>query len=159
MALNKWDTMPAAKNTFEAVCGRIRFLFGKMEYAPIIAVSAKTGLGADKLLDTAIRLFGQITKQIDTGHLNQALKHWLEEFPPPQGPQTRFKVKYAVQVSKRPVKFIIFVSRIHAITESYISYLRNKMRKDLGFKEIPIEIEIRSSRGARDFRNPKSKAL
>jgi GTP-binding protein len=146
MALNKWDVMPAVKNTFEAMRDRIHFFFGKMEYAPIAPISAKTGLGVDKLLDTAIRLYGQLTTQIDTGRLNQALERWLEECPPPQGPQTRFKVKYAVQVSSRPVKFVFFVSRIHAVTESYISYLRNKMRKDLGFKEIPVEIEIRSSR-------------
>ncbi|MDR2792384.1 MAG: ribosome biogenesis GTPase Der [Treponema sp.] len=156
MALNKWDVMPAAKNTFEAVRDRVRFLFGKMEYAPIIAVSAETGLGADKLLDTAIRLYGQLTKQIDTGPLNQALERWLEEYPPPHGPQTRFKVKYAVQVSKRPVKFVVFVSRIHAVTESYVSYLRNKMRKDLGFKEIPVEIEIRSSRISKNAGNSKA---
>jgi GTP-binding protein len=150
MALNKWDAMPAIKNTFEAVRDRIRFLFGKMEYAPVVAVSAKTGLGADTLLDTAIRLHRQLTTQIDTGPLNQALERWLEECPPPQGPQTRFKVKYAVQVSTRPVKFVMFVSRIHAVTESYIAYLRNKMRKELGFKEIPIEIEIRASRRSKD---------
>jgi GTP-binding protein len=146
MALNKWDVMPTTKNTFEAARDRIRYFFGKMEYAPIVAASAKTGLGADKLLDTAIRLYGQLATQIDTGRLNQALERWLEECPPPQGPQTRFKVKYAVQVSAHPVKFVFFASRVHAVTESYVSYLRNKIRKELGFKEIPVEIEIRSSR-------------
>ncbi len=144
-ALNKWDEMPAVKNTFEAVRDRLRFMFGKMEYAPVVAVSAKTGFGADKLLDAAIRLYGQLCRKTDTGPLNQALERWMTENPPPQGPQTRFKIKYAVQTSSRPVKFVFFASRSRSVSDSYISYLRNKMRKDLGLAEIPIEIEIRSS--------------
>jgi GTP-binding protein len=145
MALNKWDLMPSMKNTFEAVSDRIRFLFSKMEYAPIVAVSAKNGTGADKLLDAAIRLFAQLNKQIDTPLLNRSLEQWLAEYPPPQGPQTRFKIKYATQISHKPVKFVFFASRVRAVSESYISYLRNRLRKDLGFSEIPVSIEVRAS--------------
>jgi GTP-binding protein len=149
MVLNKWDTMPRVKNTFEAVADRIHFLFGKMEYAPIVPVSAQDGTGADKLLDTAVKMYGQLTRRIDTPSLNQALERWLIEYPPPMGPQTRFKIKYAVQVSDNPVKFIFFVSRPQAVSEAYISYLRNKIRRDLGFSLIPIMIELRSSRKER----------
>lgn len=145
MALNKWDLMPSVKNTFEAVADRTRFLFSKMEYAPLIAVSAKNGTGADKLLDAAIRLFAQLNKRIDTPLLNRSLEQWLTEYPPPQGPQTRFKIKYATQISHKPVKFVFFASRVRAVSESYISYLRNRIRKDLGFPEIPIAIEVRAS--------------
>jgi GTP-binding protein len=150
MVLNKWDTMPQIKNSFQAAVDRIHFLFGKMEYAPIVPVSAKHGTGADKLLDMALKIYNQLMLHIDTGPLNQALERWLEEYPPPIGPQTRFKIKYAVQVSDNPVKFVFFVSRPWAVSESYVSYLRNKIRKDLGFSFIPIEIELRASRKEKD---------
>ncbi|MDR2797541.1 MAG: ribosome biogenesis GTPase Der [Treponema sp.] len=145
MVLNKWDTMPQVKNQVQAVQDRIRFLFAKMEYAPIIPVSAKDGTGVDKLLDTALRLYGQLIRHIDTSLLNRALEGWLEEYPPPIGPQTRFKIKYALQVSDKPVKFVFFVSRPQAVSASYVSYLRNKIRQDLGFSQIPITIELRYS--------------
>jgi GTP-binding protein len=145
MALNKWDAMPEIKNTFAAVRDRIRFLFGQMEYAPILPVSAKDGSGVDALLDTALRMHAQLNRRTDTGLLNQALKRWLEENPPPVGPQTRFKIKYAVQVSDNPVKFVFFVSRPHAVGGAYISYLRNKIRRDLGYTLIPVDAEIRAS--------------
>ena len=145
LVLNKWDTMPQEKNSFQTVKDKIHFLFAKMEYAPIIPISAKNGSGVDKLLDTALLLYKELTKRIDTASLNQALNRWLEEYPPPIGPQTRFKIKYAVQVSDNPVKFILFVSRLKAVSEAYISYIRNKMRRDLGFSQIPIEIELRTS--------------
>jgi GTP-binding protein len=147
LTLNKWDLMPQIKNTFQAAQDRIRFLFGKMEYAPIVAVSAKDGAGVGELLDTAIRMYNQLCRKIETSALNQALEKWLEEYPPPSGPRTRFKIRYAVQVSSNPVKFIFFVSRRQAVTEPYIAYLRNRIRRDLGFSLIPVEIELRSSSG------------
>jgi GTP-binding protein len=145
LVLNKWDTMPPVKNTFQAVSDRIRYFFGQMEFAPILPVSAVSGEGVVELLNTAIRIYSQLTLRIDTAPLNQALEKWLEESPPPVGPRTRFKVKYAVQVSDNPVKFVLFVSRPQAVTEPYVAYLRNRMRRDLGFSLVPIDIEIRSS--------------
>jgi GTP-binding protein len=145
MVLNKWDTMPEVKNTFTAVQDRIHFLFGQMEYAPIMPISARDGSGVDALLNIAIRMHAQLGHHTDTGALNQALERWLTESPPPSGPQTRFKLKYAVQVSDNPVKFVFFASRPAAVSQSYVSYLRNKMRRDLGYSLIPLGIEIRAS--------------
>jgi GTP-binding protein len=145
MVLNKWDLMPDIKNTFAAVRDRIRFLFGQMEYAPIMPVSARDGSGVDALLNTAIRMRSQLNRRTDTGVLNQALGRWLAENPPPVGPQTRFKLKYAVQVSDNPVKFLFFASRPRAVGGAYISYLRNKIRRDLGYSLIPVGVEIRAS--------------
>jgi GTP-binding protein len=96
-------------------------------------------------LKLALRVYSQLNLRIDTARLNQALEKWLEEYPPPVGPQTRFKMKYVVQVSDNPVKFVIFVSRPQAVAEPYIAYLRNRIRRDLGFSLIPVDIEIRGS--------------
>ena len=145
IVLNKWDTMPTTKNAFEAVRDRIHFLFGQMEYAPILPLCALDGDGIDKLLNTALRMYNQLVRQIETSVLNQALEKWLTEYPPPAGKQSRFKIRYAVQVKNNPVKFIFFTSRPHAVGETYIAYLRNRIRKDLGFSLIPVSIELRSS--------------
>jgi GTP-binding protein len=145
MVLNKWDLMPELKNTFAAVRDRIHFLFGQMGYAPIMPVSARDGSGVDALLNTAIRMHAQLNRRTDTGRLNQALGRWLAENPPPVGPQTRFKIRYAVQVSDNPVNFVFFASRPQAVGGAYVSYLRNKIRRDLGYSLIPVGAEIRAS--------------
>jgi GTP-binding protein len=145
MALNKWDKIPQYKNSFKAAEDRIRFQFGQMEYAPIIPVSAKNGSGVDKLLATAIKMYEQLNLHIGTSTLNQALEKWLHESPPPTGPRTRFKIKYGIQKSANPVHFIFFASRIQVVSDSYIAYLRNKIRKDLGFSLIPVLVEVKSS--------------
>jgi GTP-binding protein len=145
MVLNKWDLMPDVKNTFAAVRDRIHFFFGQMEYAPIMPVSARDGSGVDALLSAALRMHAQLNRRTETGVLNQALGRWLAENPPPVGPQTRFKIKYAVQVSDNPVKFVFFASRPRAVGNAYLSYLRNKIRRDLGYSLIPVAAEIRAS--------------
>ena len=143
--LNKWDTMPETKNGFNAVKDRIHFLFGQMEYAPILPLSALNGDGIRELLNTSLRMYDQLNRQTETPALNRALEKWLEESPPPSGKQTRFSVRYAVQTHANPVKFVFFASRSHAVSDSYIAYLRNRIRRDLGFSLIPLSIEIRAS--------------
>jgi GTP-binding protein len=145
LILNKWDTMPDIKNAFAAARDRVRFLFPQMDYAPVLSLCALDGKGVKELLNTAIGVYGQLTKPVETGPLNQALERWLEEYPPPVGPQTRFRLKYGVQVSVNPVKFVFFASRPQAVGETYMAYLRNRIRRDLGYSLIPIQIEIRKS--------------
>jgi GTP-binding protein len=145
LILNKWDTMPDIKNAFAAARDRVRFLFPQMDYAPVLSLSALEGKGIKELLNTAIGVYGQLTRPVETGPLNQALERWLEEYPPPVGPQTRFKLKYGVQVSVNPVKFVFFASRPQAVGEAYTAYLRNRIRRDLGYSLVPMQIEIRRS--------------
>ena len=147
LVLNKWDLMPGMKNTFEAARDRIHFLFGQMEYAPVVPLSAMKGEGVDKLLNTAIRMYKELNIQVSTSVLNTALEKWLAENPPSSAKQSRFKIRYAVQSSANPVKFIFFASRPDAVKEPYIAYLRNRIRRDLGFTMVPLSIEIRGSSG------------
>ena len=148
-ALNKWDTMPQLRNAENAAKDRIHYFFGQMDWAPIVPLSAKTGAGIDELLTVTLRVESQLCRRTETAVLNQALARWIEETPPPSGPRTRFSIKYAVQTSANPVKFTLFVSRPAAVTPAYTAYLRNKIRKDLGYSLIPMELELRPSRKPR----------
>ena len=144
-ALNKWDRMPDLKNSFEASRDKLRYFFGQMAFAPVLPLSAKEGTGVPKLLDMLLAVFGQLTRKIETSALNKAVEDWVAAYPPPVGPRTRFKLRYAVQSGINPVKFILFTSRPDAVGESYLSYLKNKIRSDLGFSLIPVGLEVRGS--------------
>ena len=146
LALNKWDRMPDLKNSFEAARDKLRYFFGQMAYAPVLALSAREGEGLDKLVSTIITVHGQLNRRIETSKLNKAVADWVERTPPPVGARTRFKLRYAVQTSINPQKFVIFANRPDAVGEAYVSYLRNKIREDLGMDQIPVVLEIRASR-------------
>jgi GTP-binding protein len=145
-ALNKWDTQEQTGAHFKSKTEYIRFQFAHMEWAPIVAVSARDGSGVKKLLDTAVTLYAQLTRQIGTSALNMALREWVAEYPPPASRTGHFALRYIVQGGANPVRFILFAGRVDAIPKSYLSYIKNKMRTELGFDSIPILLDVRSSR-------------
>ena len=143
--LNKWDLVKGEKK-FRDAEQHIKIMFGKMEYAPIVPVSAQKGSGIPDLLNTALELFDQLTKKVETSALNLALKDWLEAVPPPHGQRNSFTIKYMVQTSARPVEFLIFANKPDLVSESYLRYITNRIRKDLGFSSIPFLVRVKGSR-------------
>ena len=144
--LNKWDLMEQTKRAFKDEEERIKVMFGKMDYAPVLAISANAGTGIKELLNTTVEMFEQLNKKIETSALNIALKDWLQAAPPPQGRQTAFTFKYIVQTGSRPPEFLLFSNRPDYVTESYMRYIQNKIRSDLGFEMIPILLKVKGSR-------------
>ncbi|HAP43296.1 MAG: ribosome biogenesis GTPase Der [Spirochaetes bacterium GWD1_61_31] len=144
--LNKWDKMPDVKNTFEASRDKLRFFFGQMAYAPVLQLAARDGVGLDKLLNMCVALFDELNRRIETSRLNKAVHEWVEQNPPPASTAGRFKLRYAVQTAVNPVSFSFFITKPDAIAETYISFLKNKLRSELGFAHIPLDLQIKASR-------------
>ena len=144
--LNKWDTQDQDKKTARKAEENIRIMFGHMAYAPILEISAKEKTGIKPLLNTVVELYNQLNRKVDTGPLNTALRDWIAAYPPPASRSARFHIRYAVQTKTNPVVFLLFATKPDSVPQSYIAYLKNKMREDLGFTKIPITIEMQASR-------------
>lgn len=149
IVLNKIDLLKGIGNELEAIKDRVRFLFPVLSFAPIVPIAAINGDEVGSLLDTAWLVWKQLNKRVDTSTLNDSLRIWCSAYEPPRGAEGHYKVLYATQVSVTPVRFLLFVNRIKDFPETYINYLKNCMRKDLGLSSIPIEISLRERR-----RNP-----
>ncbi|MDR1786299.1 MAG: ribosome biogenesis GTPase Der [Spirochaetaceae bacterium] len=146
LVFNKWDTQDKSKKFLSQKIKDIRVMFAHMDWAPVLAISARDGTGVKALLDTALTLHGQLTRRIETGALNRALKDWVAAYPPPASRVSHFALKYAVQRGANPVSFIIFASRPEAVPQSYLAYITNRTRSTLGFDNIPVLLELRGSR-------------
>lgn len=144
--LNKWDTMGKDQKTFKEAERNMKVMFAHMDYAPVVPLSALKGTGVNALLDVALELYGQLSRKIETSALNMALEDWVAASPPPQGRVNKFKIRYMVQTGTLPVSFLLFATRPEAVTGSYLAYIRNRVRKDLGFDKIPIVLEVKGSR-------------
>ncbi|MFI3257663.1 MAG: ribosome biogenesis GTPase Der, partial [Spirochaetales bacterium] len=144
--LNKWDTQDQEKKTIRRAEENIRIMFGHMSYVPILPISARDNTGIKPLLNSAIELYNQLTRKIDTASLNMALKDWVTAFQPPSNGPSRVKVRYMVQTEVNPVSFLVFATRPDFLPLSYLSYLKNKIRQDLGYSKIPILLELKASR-------------
>lgn len=144
--LNKWDTQEQSRKTFRSAEQNMKIMFGQMSYAPVVALSALEGKGIKDLLNTALELYEQLTHKIETGPLNTALKDWVTAYPPPASRSGQFKARYMVQTSVKPVNFLLFCTRPEVVSQSYLTYIKNHIRSDLGYDKIPVQLELKASR-------------
>ena len=145
--LNKWDLKEdQSRKVIRDTKKWINIMFGQMEFAPILTLSALEGTGIKALLNECIELYNQLNHKIPTTALNMALKDWLFKYPPPASKTAHFKIRYMTQKSVNPVNFIIFATRPEVVPETYVTYLKNRIRQDLGFDKIPVQLEMKASR-------------
>ena len=144
--LNKWDTQDQDRKAVKRAEENIKIMFGHMSFAPVVCISALEGKGIKLLLNTALEVYEQLNRKIDTASLNTALKDWVTAYPPPASRSANFKVKYMVQTSTNPVSFLLFATRPEVVSQSFLSFLKNRIRNDLGFDKIPVQLELKASR-------------
>ena len=146
LALNKWDLLPKVKNQLEAYTDRVRFLFPVLDFAPVIPISAQEGTGIPELLSTALKVNRQLHQRIETPKLNEMLKIWMDDMPTNQIKGVVYKIRYLTQVSTLPLKFVGFGNHGKDTPSSLTEYLVNRIRKDLGFPDVPIELEVKGGK-------------
>ena len=143
IVLNKTDLLKGVPNERQAIEDRVRFQFPVLNFAPIRFISASEGTEIGPMLDTVLKIYGQLGKRVDTASLNMALKAWGEAYQPSRGSEGHFKVYYGTQISAQPVKFLFFINRKKDFPQTYVQYLKNCIRRDLGFTDVPVEIDLR----------------
>jgi GTP-binding protein len=146
LVFNKIDTLTGIDNELEAIKDRARFVFPILSFAPIVPISAEKGIDIDKMLDVVWAVWRQLNKRVDTAQLNNFLKEWSESYEPPRVAHRHFKIYYGTQVSANPVRFLFFVNRRKDFPEGYLRYLQNSIRRDLGFTQIPLTLDIKERR-------------
>jgi GTP-binding protein len=110
---------------------------------PVIAVSAKTGRGVNRVLDKVEELYAKHAGRITTGELNRALAELREARPGPQGERgRRLKLMYGTQVSTRPPRIRIFVNAPSLVTRDYGYWVENELRKRFGLEGVPVSIDF-----------------
>ncbi len=142
IVLSKWDLFGGISNAFNAARDRTRFLFPQLDFAPVVAVSARDGIGLDKLLATAVMVRAQLKRRISAGELNNLLQALIERHPPPYG-KKRYRAKYLAQISSDPLRFALYVNRIKGFPASWVSYLENNLRREHKMEMVPISVELR----------------
>jgi GTPase len=147
LVLNKWDKLKEIPNQMEAVKDRIKFLFPILSFAPVVPISALTGEGVDKVLNQINIVWNQLNKRVETARVNEALKRWVDNQEAPRHSGGRFKMLYGTQVKINPVHFIFFINRKNGFPDSYLQYIINNIRKDLGFSSIPLQVDVKEKKG------------
>ncbi|MBF0162742.1 MAG: ribosome biogenesis GTPase Der [Magnetococcales bacterium] len=165
LAVNKWDMMQRAavvqqRETGERSrrgSGEKQFLeavqqaFPQFTHAPVLFVSAKSGLGMRALLPTALRVWESNRLRISTGALNRWLNEATTQHPPPRLGGRVVKIRYATQVAVNPPTLVLFTNREVEVQESYRRYLENQLRSHFAFVGATIRILFRASSGSNPY--------
>lgn len=137
VVLSKWDLSAIdLQETKGLLHRRLR------QRPPVIAVSAKTGRGLERLLDHVQALFAKHTGRIPTAELNRALGELREARPGPLGRGRRLKLLYGTQVSTRPPRFRFFVNDAGLVTRDYGYWVENELRRRFALEGVPVSIDF-----------------
>ena len=118
-----------------------------MDYFRSIYVSAKTGQRVEKILSLACEVYGNASRRITTGTLNDVIGDAVSMHEPPSGRGgKRPKIFYATQGSVCPPKFVIFVNDESLIHFSYKRYLENTLRRAADFSGTPMSLVFREKK-------------
>jgi len=112
---------------------------------PVIAVSAHTGRGLERLLDLVENLFRSYTARIPTPELNRALQELRESRQPPGRRGRRLNLLYGTQVSTRPPRIRVFVNDRGLVTRDYGYWVENELRRRFRLEGVPVSIDFATS--------------
>jgi GTP-binding protein len=143
IAVNKWDLIEKETKTMDNYRRSVQEGLAYMTYAPVMFISAKTGLRVGKLYDMIKYVADQNSMRISTGMLNDIINEATARVQPPSDKGKRLKIYYGTQASTRPPTFVIFVNDKKLAHFSYVRYLENCLREAFGFEGTPIRFIIR----------------
>ncbi|NOZ57336.1 MAG: ribosome biogenesis GTPase Der [Calditrichaeota bacterium] len=143
LVINKWDLLQHDAD----LANRYRELLEKelriYRYVPIVFTSAKTGRGIRRALDTAVEVWEERRRRIDTARVNEFLQEAVAAYPPPAYGSKYVKIKYASQVDTNPPVFAFFCNIPKGIKAPYRQYLENRLREKFGFRGVPLILSFR----------------
>lgn len=149
LVCNKVDTITNAKK-LEEIKEEVDYLVNtkasNIKDLVVIYISALYKKNIRSILDSCIKQYKIWSKRVQTSKLNEWLRYVLEEYQPPLTKSgVRIKIKYISQVRTKPPTFCIFSNKPGDIPNNYMQYLSNKIKADLGFTGVPINIVSKAS--------------
>jgi GTP-binding protein len=137
VVLSKWD---ATTVRIEEVAPQLRRRL--RQRPPVIAVSAHSGRGIQRLLDHVETLYDKHTSRVSTAELNKIIAELREARQPPTRSGKKLNLLYGTQVQARPPRFRFFVNDPGLITRDYAYWVENSLRERLGLEGVPVIIDF-----------------
>jgi GTP-binding protein len=140
VVLSKWDvTEIRLEDVRPDILTRMR------QRPPVIAVSAHTGRGLERLLALVQTIFVRYAGRIPTAELNRFLQELREARQPPGRRGRRLNLLYGTQVSSRPPRFRFFVNDRSLVTRDYGYWVENELRSRFQLEGVPVSIDFVTS--------------
>lgn len=144
LVANKWDLIEGKKTeTAQEYEALIRQSFPFLDWAPLVFVSAKTGLRAGKLMDIAFTVQDERHRHIDYNALNRLLKACIKAKKPlaSYGPKSP-RIYDAAQVGHAPPTFLVTIhGEKDNVHPNWLKFFAKRLREKFGFIGTPIVVK------------------
>jgi GTP-binding protein len=145
IALNKWDLLEQKGSPLQDMREQATRLLPQLKGAPVVAVSAETGQGLDRLMRAVLAVEEVWNRRVSTGQLNRWLEGVLASHPPPAVAGRRIKIRYATQPKTRPPHLALFGNQLNRLPAAYTRYLVNNIRESFDLPGVPIRLSLKTS--------------
>jgi GTP-binding protein len=149
-AVNKWDLKEEKNGAISELREKLDRLLPQVAGAALVAVSAKTGQGLDRLVPAVIAADKAWNSRAPTAALNRFLESALLRHATPAVSGRRVKIRYMTQIKSRPPTFTLFGNQLDALPESYARYLTNGLREAFDLKGTPLRLLTRNTKNPYD---------
>ena len=143
--LAKWDLVEEPQARLKALQEDVDLALPQLKGSPMVALSAETGRGLDRLMPAVIGVHKNWSAKVKTKDLNDWLRVAIARHPPPAVQGRRIKPKYMAQTKSRPPTFVLFASKADQLPASYRRYLVNGIRQSFDLPGVPIRLTVKSS--------------
>lgn len=143
VAVNKWDLVEDKAQLLRTLNARVDELLPQWKGVPIVALSALSGEGLERLMPTIVKQHEIWNRRISTHKLNDWLQFMIEKHSPPAPKGRRIRIRYMTQARTRPPTFAISSSQAGELPGDYSRYLVNGLRESFGFHGVPIRMKVK----------------
>ncbi|MDO1558329.1 ribosome biogenesis GTPase Der [Brevundimonas sp. 2R-24] len=154
--VTKWDMEEEPQERLAEMRETAERMLPQLRGAPLIALSAHTGRGMDRLMPAVLKAHETWSVKVKTRDLNDWLAMAVQRHPPPAVNGRRIRPKYMAQTKARPPTFVLFASRASQMPDSYRRYLINSLRDSFDLPGTPMRVIIKS--GANPYAEGGDKA-
>jgi len=141
LAVNKWDGLSDDQKQIVKTQLDRRLTFAP--YIGIQMISALHGTGVGHLFEWLAQAFRGAQCKTSPAKLTEMIQAAVEAHAPPAVRGRRIKLRYAHWAGIFPPTLVLHGNQLKSLPPTYLRYIENYVREQLGIRGTPIKIELR----------------
>jgi GTP-binding protein len=141
--VNKWDLVEKSTNTARDYEKELKNRLAPFSDVPIIFTSVTEKQRIFKAIETALEVYENRLRRIQTSTLNEIMLKAIESYHPPVVRGIPIRIKYVTQLPTHTPAFAFFCNLPDDVKTPYRNYLENQLRSHFDFRGVPLKLFFR----------------
>lgn len=141
--VNKWDLVEKSTNTARDYEKELKNRLAPFSDVPIIFTSVVEKQRIFKAIETALEVYENRLRRVQTARLNEVMLKAIEAYHPPVVRGVPIRIKYVTQLPTHTPAFAFFCNLPDDVKTPYRNYLENQLRTNFNFSGVPVKIFFR----------------